>query len=66
MHGDADETVPYAHAVALHAALERAGAPNELVTVVGGGHAEFPPGALSRAYEAVGAFLRRHLPADEP
>ena len=33
--GDADPTVPYAHAVALHKALTAAGVPNQLFTVPG-------------------------------
>ncbi len=38
IHGDADTTVPYAHAVALHKALTDAGNAAELVTVPGGTH----------------------------
>lgn len=66
VHGDADDTVPYAHAVRLHAALQRAGVPNALVTVPRGGHAEFPPGELMRAYEEIDAFLKREVPPGPP
>jgi acetyl esterase len=38
VHGDADVTVPYAHAVALHAALTASGNECEFVTVPGGTH----------------------------
>ena len=36
IHGDADPTVPYAHAVQLRTALDEAGVPNHLHTVPGG------------------------------
>jgi len=38
IHGDADEMVPYNQATRLHAALEKAGVPNRLVTIRGGHH----------------------------
>ncbi|MCU0792221.1 MAG: alpha/beta hydrolase [Opitutaceae bacterium] len=38
IHGDADVTVPYAHAVALHRALTETGNVCEFVTVPGGTH----------------------------
>lgn len=38
IHGDADTTVPYAHAVALHKALTDSGNECEFVTVPGGTH----------------------------
>jgi acetyl esterase/lipase len=37
-HGDADKTVPYAQAVALHERLRAMGRESELVTVPGGSH----------------------------
>lgn len=37
-HGDADTTVPYAQAVALHEKLSAAGIPCDLVTIPGGTH----------------------------
>ena len=33
IHGDADPTVPYTHAVRLHEALQKAGVANQLVTI---------------------------------
>jgi acetyl esterase/lipase len=38
IHGTKDALVPYQEAVQLHEALDRVGAPNELVTIPGGGH----------------------------
>jgi dipeptidyl aminopeptidase/acylaminoacyl peptidase len=60
IHGDADPTVPYAHAVHLHEALSEAGVPNELVTIPGGGHGGFGAEEDARAYAAIEAFLTRH------
>ena len=64
VHGDADQIVPYDHGVRLHAALEAAGVPNELVTVAGGGHGRFSAAEYQRVHAAIRAFLARHgLPA---
>jgi acetyl esterase/lipase len=65
IHGDADPTVPYAHGTRLHAALERAGATTELVTIPKGLHGGFPRAEQIRALQAVRAFFVRHgvLPA---
>jgi acetyl esterase/lipase len=41
IHGDADPTVPYTHAVRLQEALNKAGIPNQLVTIPGGKHGGF-------------------------
>ena len=60
IHGDADPTVPYAHATALHAALQKAGATSELVTIPKGGHGNFPLPDQLRAVDAMRAFLARH------
>lgn len=38
IHGTNDPLVPYQEAVQLHEALDRVGAPNELITIPGGGH----------------------------
>ena len=64
VHGDADQIVPYDHGVRLHAALDAAGVPNELVTVEGGGHGRFSAAEYQRVYAAIRAFLAQHgLPA---
>jgi len=60
IHGDADPTVPYAHATRLRDALNAAGVPNELVTIPGGGHGGFGAEQDARAYTAIEAFLTRH------
>ena len=57
IHGDADPVVPHAHAARLHAALDKVGAKNRLVTVPGGAHGRFPPAEMDRAYGAIEAFL---------
>ena len=59
IHGDADPTVPYQHAVQLRDALTTAGVPNELVTVPGGGHGGFTPEWNLRAFAAIESFLKR-------
>jgi acetyl esterase/lipase len=38
IHGTNDALVPYQEAEQLHQALDRVGAPNELITIPGGGH----------------------------
>jgi len=60
IHGDADPTVPYAHATKLHAALQQAGATSELVTIPNGRHGGFPIPDQIRAIESVKTFLTRH------
>ena len=60
IHGDADPVVPYDHGTRLHEALDAAGAPNELVTIAGGGHGNFSHADNLRIYAAIRAFLGRH------
>ena len=43
VQGDADPTVPYSHSLRLRNALNKAGVPNELVTIPGGKHGQFTP-----------------------
>ena len=62
IHGDADPTVPYDHAVQLHQRLDRAEVTNELITVPNGGHGGFPAYEMLRIYDAVFKFLDRNLP----
>jgi acetyl esterase/lipase len=59
IHGDNDALVPYAHAVRLHAALDRAGVPNQLVTIPGKGHGDFNHEQWVMAQDAIFAFLGR-------
>jgi acetyl esterase/lipase len=60
IHGDADPTVPYSHAVRLHEALEKAGVPNALVTIPGGRHGGFNREQTLRAYGEIEKFLTAH------
>jgi acetyl esterase/lipase len=62
IHGDLDNVVPYQHSVRLHEALTRAGVPNQLVTIKGGGHGNFTDEETLRAYDQIWAFLDVHLP----
>lgn len=60
IHGDADPTVPYTHAQRLHAALAKAGVPNQLYTVPGGKHGRFTNAERTDVYSAIRAFLAKH------
>jgi len=57
IHGDADPLVPYAHAVRLKQAMDKAGAKNQLHTIKGGGHGGFTPEQQVEAYETIRSFL---------
>lgn len=57
IHGDADPTVPYAHAVQLHDGLNKAKVNNELVTIKGGKHGAFGVKPTQDAYTAILDFL---------
>jgi acetyl esterase/lipase len=60
IHGDSDDVVPYSHAVRLHKALDRAGAPNQLFTIKGGGHGQFDEENNRNAFAAVFQFLAKY------
>lgn len=60
IHGDQDDIVPYSHAVRLHAALDKAGVPNQLVTIRGGKHDGFNRQELLNSFAAIKEFLRRY------
>lgn len=57
IHGDADPTVPYVHAVRLHEGLNKARVNNELVTVKGGKHGSFGVKPMQDAYRSIFDFL---------
>jgi acetyl esterase/lipase len=57
IHGDADQLVPYSHALRLHQALSKAGVRNQLFTILGGGHGDFTAEQQIKAFETVHAFL---------
>lgn len=58
IHGDEDNIVPYAQAVRLHAALEKAKVPNQLITIRGAKHGGFSRQALIDSFAAIREFLR--------
>jgi acetyl esterase/lipase len=57
IHGDADPTVPYTHALRLQEALEKAGVPHQLVTIPGGKHGGFTPDERTKIFVAIRQFL---------
>jgi acetyl esterase/lipase len=61
LHGDADPIVPYQHAVRLHEALTKAGVPNRLHTVPGGGHGGFTVEQTLEAYRVIREFVTQHV-----
>lgn len=62
IHGDADPTVPYTHALRLREALEKARVPNRLVTVPGGKHGNFSQAERVMVYAAIREFLAQYVP----
>jgi acetyl esterase/lipase len=60
IQGDEDPTVPYSHSVRLHAALDAAGVPNELLTIPGGRHGNFTPEERVRIHRATREFLAKY------
>jgi len=60
IHGDADRVVPYQHAVRLHDALAKAGVPNHLLTIPGGGHGNFTPDQRVMIFSTIRDFLAKH------
>ena len=60
IHGEEDDIAPYSQAVRLHAALDKAGVPNKLVTIKGRKHGGFNREELIRSYDAIREFLRKN------
>ncbi len=60
VHGDRDDIVPFSQAERLHAALGKAGVPNKLIRVPGGGHDGFSRQVLVESYGAIREFLRAY------
>jgi hypothetical protein len=58
--------VPYREAVRLQEALNRAGVPNQLVTIPGKGHERFNHDQVVMAQEAIFALLARQGMAGQP
>jgi acetyl esterase/lipase len=59
IHGENDDVAPYAHSVRLHAALDKAGVPNRLVTIKGRKHGGFNREELLQSYAAIREFLKK-------
>lgn len=59
IHGDADPTVPYQHALRLHEGLTKAGVPNQLLTIPGGKHGHFTNEERVRVFRAIREFLAK-------
>jgi acetyl esterase/lipase len=59
IHGELDDVAPYSHAVRLHAALDKAGVPNRLVTIKGRKHGGFNRPEMLDSYNAIREFLRK-------
>jgi acetyl esterase/lipase len=60
IHGENDNVAPYSHAVRLHALLDKAGVPNQLVTIRGRKHGGFSREELSQSYAKIREFLHKH------
>lgn len=59
IHGEHDDVAPYNHSVRLHAALDKAGVPNQLVTIRGRKHGGFNRDEMVSSYTAIREFLRK-------
>lgn len=64
IHGTKDQLVPYAHATRLHAALDKAGVVNQLLTIPDGRHGGFTREQMVQIYAGIRDFLaaRKVLP----
>ena len=60
IHGDADVTVPYQHAVRLHEALSKVNVPNQLLTIPGGKHGNFTPDERTKIFVTIRDFLAKN------
>ena len=60
IHGDEDDVVPYSQAVRLHAALDKVGVPNQLLTIHGAKHDGFNRQALIDSFATIREFLRKY------
>jgi acetyl esterase/lipase len=60
IHGDADTTIPYRHAVRLHQALEATGVPNRLLTIPGRNHGNFTRKQRTHIFTSIREFLAKN------
>jgi len=59
IHGENDDVAPYAHAVRLHSLLDKAGVPNQLVTIRGRKHGGFSREEMIDSYAKIREFLKK-------
>ena len=59
IHGENDDVAPYSHSVRLHSMLDKAGVPNQLVTIRGRKHGGFSRQEMLDSYAAIREFLRK-------
>jgi acetyl esterase/lipase len=60
IHGDADPTVPYNHAIQLQEALEKVHVPHQLVTIPDGKHGGFTPEQRVKIFTEIQQFLSKN------
>lgn len=60
IHGEGDDVAPYRQAMQLHAALDKAGVPNQLVTIRGAKHGGFSRQDMMSSFAAIREFLRKN------
>ena len=60
IHGDADPTVPYTHALRLQQALKEAGVPHQLHTVPGGKHGGFNRSEMLAIHATIREWLGKN------
>ena len=60
VHGTKDQLVPYAHATRLHTALDKAGVPNQLLTIPDGRHGGFSREQMIMTFNAIREFLKKN------
>ena len=60
IHGSADPTVPYSHAVRLQEALDKVGVLHQLVTIASGKHGGFGRAQTVKIYSTIQEFLTKH------
>ena len=60
VHGDADLSVPYNHAVKFHKALDRANVPNQLLTIPGGDRGRFSYSENVKIYDNIEDFCIKY------
>ncbi|NET26462.1 alpha/beta hydrolase [Okeania sp. SIO1I7] len=65
VHGDADLSVPYNHALKFHQALNQANVPNQLLNISGGGHGGFSYSQNMKVYKDIeDFFIKNNLLGD--